>query len=173
MKHVRICLMMLVVAVVPVGVAACKKSAERVVEDEPLLLLEDEGGSSESDAPSGRVADNSRCYVCHMNFDGEALSAMHSKHEVGCEDCHGASDKHCSDEDNITPPDKMFGKAAVNDFCKGCHPDGKLGGGKKYCTECHGEHVMVYRTRRWDKKTGDLLEDDQVRMLTDEMLKDK
>ncbi len=173
MKYVRICLMMLVVATAAFGVAACRKSAEKAVEEEPLLLLEDGGGSSESHAPSGPVADNSRCYVCHTNFDGEKLTAMHAKHEVGCEDCHGASDKHCSDEDNITPPDKMFAKAAINDFCNGCHPDGKLGEGKKYCTECHGKHVMEHRTRRWDKNTGELLEDDKVRMLTDEMLKDK
>jgi len=68
---------------------------------------------------------------------------------------------------------RYVAKAAINDFCKGCHPDGKLGGGKKYCTECHGKHVMEHRTRRWDKKTGELIEDDKVRMLTDEMLKDK
>jgi len=171
-KYVRICLMMLVIVAAAFGVAACRKSAEQVVEEEPLLLL-DEVDSSESDESSGPVADNSRCYVCHINFNGEGLSVMHAKHEVGCEDCHGASDKHCSDEDNITPPDKMFAKATINDFCKGCHPDGKLGGGKKYCTQCHGKHVMEHRTRRWDKKTGELLEDDKVRMLTDEMLKDK
>jgi hypothetical protein len=30
---------------------------------------------------------------------------------------------------------------------------------------------MEHRTRRWNKETGELLEDDKVRMLTDEMLK--
>ena len=169
-KYVRVCLMMLVVAVVVV--VACKKPAEQAVEEEPLLLL-DEVDSSESAEASGPVADNSRCYVCHINFDGEGLSAIHAKADVGCEDCHGVSDAHCSDEDNITPPDEMFAKAAINDFCKGCHPDGKLSEGKKYCTQCHGKHVMEHRTRRWDKKTGELIEDDKVRMLTDEMLKDK
>lgn len=174
MKCVRMFLMILVVAAAAFGVAACRKSAEQAVEAEPLLLLEDASDSNESDASSGPVADNSRCYVCHTNFDGEKLTAMHAKHEVGCEDCHGASDKHCGDEDNITPPDKMFAKEAINDFCKSCHPNGKLGGDKKYCTECHGdEHRMEHRTRRWDKKTGELIENDKVRMLTDEMLKGK
>ena len=172
MKYVRICLMVLVVAAVGLGVAACRRSAEQAVEEEPLLL-EDDGDSSEPDESSGPVADNSRCYVCHMNFDGEGLSAIHAKADVSCEDCHGASDKHCSDEDNITPPDKMFAKAAINSFCKTCHPKGQLSGGKKYCTECHGNHRMEHRTRRWDKETGELLEDDKVRMLTDEMLKEK
>jgi len=165
--------MLSALAVAAFGIAACKKSAEQAVEETPLLLLESESDSSGSDASSGPVADNSRCYVCHINFDGEALTVMHAKGDVGCEDCHGASNAHCSDEDNITPPDKMFDKAVINDFCKGCHPDGKLSAGKNYCTECHGEHRMEHRTRRWDKKTGELIEDDKVRMLTDEMLKDK
>lgn len=173
MNYVRMSLMLSALAAAALGVAACKKSAEQTVEEAPLLLLKDGSDSNESDASSGPVADNSRCYVCHINFDGEALTVMHAKGDVGCEDCHGASNAHCSDEDNITPPDKMFAKAVINDFCKGCHPDGKLSAGKNYCTECHGEHRMEHRTRRWDKKTGELIEDDKVRMLTDEMLKDK
>ncbi len=171
MKCVRICFMMLIAAAIAFGVAACKKSAEQVVEEEPLLLL-DEVDPSETDEASGPVADNNRCYVCHINFDGEGLTAMHAKHDVGCEDCHGPSDKHCSDEDNITPPDKMFAKETINSFCKSCHPKAKLGEGKKYCVECHGKHKMEHRTRKWDKNTGELLEDDKVRMLTDDMLKD-
>jgi hypothetical protein len=159
-----------VVAAIVSWVAACRKTAEQAVEEEPLLLL-DEVEPSEAGEVSGPVADNSRCYVCHTNFDSEGLTAMHAKHDISCEDCHGASDKHCSDEDNITPPDEMFAKAAINSLCKSCHPDGKLGGGKKYCVECHGKHIMEHRTRRWDKETGELIEDDKVRMLTDEMLK--
>jgi hypothetical protein len=162
---------MSIVAVIVLGVAACKKPTEQAVEEEPLLLL-DELEPNDANEVKGPVADNNRCYVCHLNFDGEKLTGMHAKHDVGCEDCHGASDKHCGDEDNITPPDKMFAREAVNDFCKSCHPNGKLGGDKKYCTECHGdEHRMEHRTRRWDKQTGELLKDDKVRMLTDEMLK--
>jgi len=169
----RICFMLLLCAVVVVAVPACKEGSKLAVEEaeEPLLLLEDGDDTQEAGEPDGPVADNSRCHVCHINFSREWLSVTHAKNDVGCEDCHGSSDKHCSDEDNITPPDKMFAKEAINSFCKGCHPDGKLAGGKKYCVDCHGKHVMEHRTRRWDKKTGKLLEDDQVRMLTDEMLK--
>ena len=169
-NSVRICMMILVVAGAALGVAACRSAVKQAVEEEPLLLL-DEVDSNEASESNGPVADNSRCYVCHINFDGEELTAMHAKHDVSCEDCHGVSDKHCSDEDNITPPDKMFAKDAINGLCKSCHPNGKLAGGKKYCVECHGKHVMEHRTRQWDKKTGRLLEDDKVRMLTDEMLK--
>ena len=172
MSCLRICLMLLCAALA-VGVAACKKGSRLAVEEaeEPLLLLEDDGDDDCASELNGLVADNSRCLVCHINFSREGLTVMHAKGDVGCEECHGASDKHCSDEDNITPPDRMFAKEAVNSFCKGCHPDAKLGGGKKYCVDCHGKHVMEHRTRRWDKKTGELLEDDKVRMLTDEMLK--
>ena len=168
----RICFMLLLCAVVAVAVPACKKGSELAVEEaEEPLLLEDDGETDETSEASGPAADNSRCLVCHINFSREWLSAAHAMNDVGCEDCHGSSDKHCSDEDNITPPDKMFAKEAINSFCKGCHPDAKLGEGKKYCVDCHGKHVMEHRTRRWDKKTGKLLEDDKVRMLTDEMLK--
>jgi len=132
-----------------------------------LLLLE------ESEELSGPMADNSRCHVCHINYDGEVLAVTHARADIGCEQCHGASDAHCSDEDNITPPGKMFAKAAINSFCKDCHPKAKLGRGKKYCTDCHGEHRLSHRTRRWDKTTGRLIEDDKVRMLTDEMLEQK
>jgi len=190
----RICLIGLVFAALVIGGVACPKSAEQepplllkddadakksdkpsgpAAEEEPLLLLDDEGDTAKSDKPSGPVADNSRCYVCHMNFDGEGLTAMHAKNDVSCEDCHGPSDKHCSDEDNITPPDIMFAADKINALCKGCHPKGKLGEGKKYCVECHGKHRMEHRTRIWDKNTGVLIKDDKVRMLTDEMLKDK
>jgi len=168
-KHTRICLMTLVVAAAAIGVAACRRGAEQAVEKEPLLLLEGQSGVKASGESSGPVADNSRCYVCHINFDGEALTVMHAKRDVGCEDCHGASNAHCSDEDNITPPDRMFAKAAINSFCKGCHPNAKLGGGKEYCVECHGKHRMEHRTRKWDKETGKLIEDDKVRMTTGEM----
>ncbi|MHC4743278.1 MAG: multiheme c-type cytochrome, partial [Planctomycetota bacterium] len=109
MKYVKVFLTLFVITGIIFGIAACKRSTEQTVEEEPLLLL-DELEPSEASEQSGPVADNSRCYVCHMNFDGEGLSAMHAKHDVSCEDCHGASDEHCSDEDNITPPDKMFAK---------------------------------------------------------------
>jgi hypothetical protein len=151
-------------------------------ESEPLLLLE-EGDSEELDLSTGPMADNSRCHVCHINYADEELTLLHARADIGCEDCHGASDAHCSDEDNITPPDTMFAEDKIMAFCMGCHTkeeidvdvhklvmdqtDPKI----TRCTACHGEHRLSYRTRRWDKVTGELIKDDHVRMTTDEMLR--
>jgi hypothetical protein len=143
------------------------------VGSEPPLLLEEGPAAEELSSPAGPAADNSRCHVCHINYEDEALSITHARANVGCEECHGASDAHCSDEDNITPPDIMYPAHNINSFCQSCHPTGKLSGGKKYCTDCHGEHRLAHRTRKWDKATGNLVEDDKVRMLTDEMLEQK
>ena len=100
---------------------------------------------------------------------------------MGCEKCHGASVKHSGDEDNLTPPDKMFAKADIDPFCITCHEKTKLlkrddhqtyfkdRAAGESCTDCHGDkHRLRHRTRVWDKKTGKLIKDDGVRM----MLKD-
>lgn len=153
---------LLVSVAVAVGILAC----EGKIKEEPLLLLE-EGTDAQDAAPSaGPIADNSRCHVCHINYQVEQLAIVHARANIGCEKCHGSSDAHCGDEDNITPPDIMYPAERVNSFCKDCHPAAKLGGGKKYCTDCHGDHRLAYRTRRWDKTTGKLIENDKVRMLT-------
>ena len=161
-------------AAVLTGFVACRPHVTPKAE-EPLLLLE-ENGSQELDPPAGPVADNSRCHVCHVNCEGEALTLIHARADVGCEDCHGASDAHCSDEDNITPPDTMFAEDKIKSFCMGCHtkekidiavhnsvvaePDPKVA----RCTACHGEHRLAHRTRSWDKVTRQLIKDDGVRM---------
>jgi hypothetical protein len=153
-------------------------------EPEPLLLLE-EGGSEELNLPAGPMADNSRCHVCHINYEDEALTFVHARADIGCEGCHGASDAHCADEDNITPPDTMFPVDKITSFCMGCHTKEKIDIAVHKsvmaetdpqiarCTACHGEHGLSHRTRRWDKVTGELIKDDRVRMLTDEMLEQK
>jgi hypothetical protein len=169
MRHFRYCLSTFVSVIVAFGLAACKEQQKQ----EPPLLLEEVSVTEELSSPTGPVADNSRCHVCHINYEGEELVFIHSQANISCEQCHGASDAHCSDEDNITPPDIMYPANKINSSCKSCHPDGKLSGGKKYCTDCHGEHRLSYRTRKWDKTTGELIEDDKVRMLTDEMLEQK
>ncbi len=159
-------------------VTSCRPAAKKntPAEEEPLLLLEEPTG----DLSAAEGADNSRCHVCHFNFAMEKLAVTHAKVDVSCEDCHGPSDEHCSDEDNITPPDKMFPKGKINPSCLHCHGNtlkktnihkkviaGTL---KKTCTDCHGKHKMSHRTRIWNKETGELISDDKVRMLTDEML---
>ena len=131
-------------------------------------------GSSGASAPAVAVADgpvdNSRCHVCHMNYDDEELAVSHAKLGIGCEACHGSCDAHCDDENNAVPPDRMYPADKVNPFCMQCHPLVKLvdktehkpvlkaiEAGAKRCTGCHGEHVMAERVVRWDKRTGKLL----------------
>ncbi len=153
---------------------ARRKKAEK---DEPLLLLDDAGQT----ATGG--ADNSRCHVCHLNFATEKLAVTHARANVGCEHCHGESDAHCGDEDNITPPEIMYPEDKIDAACLKCHgnrmkmttkhKEALAGTLKKPCTGCHGEHRMSHRTRRWNKETGELISDDKVRMLTDEMIKEK
>jgi hypothetical protein len=130
-------------------------------------------------------ADNSYCLTCHINFQREKLAVHHQKAGIGCTNCHGASDKHSSDEDGITPPDVMFAKDRITIACASCHKSdvlekdnahtplltGKSPDLLKYCTDCHGKHQMAHRTRRWDKVTRKLVSDDGVRMLNQSELK--
>ena len=128
------------------------------------------GSSGPRVAVADGPADNSRCHVCHINYEDEELAVDHAKKGIGCESCHGPSDAHCDDENNATPPQRMFPKAKVKPFCMQCHRRAKLvrepthkpvlagtATTKKHCTDCHGDHVMGERTVRWDKTTGKLL----------------
>ena len=117
-------------------------------------------------------ADNSFCYVCHLNFDGEEFVASHRAAGIGCVKCHGESLDHADDEDHIASPETMYTKEAVNASCAtaDCHPDAKMedvvshgplfAGAdtkRKHCTDCHGNHRIEKRHRKWDKKTGELI----------------
>ena len=167
---------MLVLATLMVATMTC----EQQVKEEQTLLLEDPHLLLEEEE-TGPVADNSRCHVCHINYADEDLAVTHAWANISCEQCHGASDAHCSDEDNITPPDIMYPVAKIRPFCMGCHPKNKIdiaahksvladtGANEGNCTNCHGEHRLSYRTRKWDKSTGKLIEDDKVRMTTDDI----
>lgn len=154
------------VAAVAAVVIGCHAGREA----ESPLLLEEGGGSEKPLRPAkGAVADNSRCHVCHFNFSDEELSVTHARGGVGCEKCHGASDAHCGDENNITPPDVLYAKSRIIPACLKCHGVDELahadmhcpvyvaGKTKQVCTACHGEHKMSVRTVRWDKETGKLL----------------
>ena len=129
-------------------------------------------------ATAGAPADNSYCLVCHANFKTEKLSFNHQKHGVGCEKCHGPSDRHSADEDGLTPPEIMFAKENIKSACTKCHSENKLRtvdehseafakdpAKVKTCTACHGEHRMAARTRVWDKTTGKLIKAEGVRMM--------
>ena len=165
----RYCLWIFVLTAVAVAATACRQK----IGQEAPLRLENGGRTEDRSTVSGQIADNSRCHVCHINYDEEELALNHELMGVSCERCHGSSDAHCSDENNITPPDIMYSKASVNPSCMKCHPKDEIseeGHHKpllsgtatqtKYCTDCHGRnHRVAVRSVRWDKTTGKLIED--------------
>jgi hypothetical protein len=126
------------------------------------LLLEDEpaGGTS-----NGSTADNSRCFVCHVNYMAEEIAVAHAKANLSCAACHGPSDAHIADESwasggNGTAPDRMYARDRVNASCMACHPKDKMNtpqhmailadlGGQKVCTDCHGSHRLPQRRCKW------------------------
>ena len=130
-------------------------------DDEPLLLLDDDEGAEE---PEGPQADNSRCFVCHVNYMEEDIAVTHANANIGCKDCHGESDEHIADESwasggNGTAPDKMFPKPEIVPFCMGCHPKDKIDTVQHkplfanmetmVCTDCHGQHRLHERKCKW------------------------
>ena len=117
---------------------------------------------------------NESCYVCHNNYKEEPFAVSHAKEGVGCIKCHGDSFAHRNDEDNITPPDRMYPAEAIEAACAECHDTHdapakdvltrwqqccpqKTDVSQIVCTDCHGKHRLERRTVRWDKKTGKLL----------------
>jgi len=141
---------------------AADKEPLLLLDDEPLLLLDD---APQGKQPEGPMADNSRCFVCHINYMQEDIAVIHARQDMGCAHCHGESDEHIADESwasggNGTPPDIMYPLPKINPFCMGCHPADKLrleqhkplfadSAKKKYCTDCHGDHRLVNRKCKW------------------------
>lgn len=125
---------------------------------------------------------NPFCLACHSDFEEEKLVVAHEKAGVGCERCHGESERHRSDEANITAPELMYTRSKVIPMCMMCHPrhtikhvrphniifastrttvDGKPATPFKVCTDCHAKkHRMKVRTVRWDKATGEVLKEE-------------
>jgi hypothetical protein len=143
--------------------------------DTPLLLDEP---TEEQQASAGvttlATVENTDCFVCHANYRSESLANDHAGANVGCAGCHGQSFEHKNDENNTTPPEKMYPADKIDSFCQGCHNSHDVRPGKIVarwaklnldktdpdkivCTDCHGEHRMKVRTIIWDKKTGKLL----------------
>ena len=147
------------------------------VEPEPANV--DESDESPDKGNQTEAADNYYCFVCHINFQEEELSLTHQLAGVGCEDCHGQSMEHSSDEDGLTPPEIIYSADKIKPFCMTCHNlddliltehheplfAGTDEQSKWTCLKCHGSHLMEVRTRRWDKKTRKLIWDDGVRMM--------
>lgn len=111
---------------------------------------------------------NAACYVCHMTFVGEYLSAVHLNARIGCTHCHGASAGHANDENiGATPPDVVIERGQVNSHCRKCHkthdvaPEALIARWQEHtrmnrpakplpspvvCTDCHGEHKIAKRS---------------------------
>ena len=167
----RYLVLMLALGAAAVAMAACERQGtdrrpggpRSAGDDEPLLLLDE--GEEESRPPTGPMADNSRCFVCHLNYVQESLAVDHAKADIGCAGCHGASDAHIADEswawgENGTAPDIMYPRPKINPFCLGCHPQDKIDAEQhkplfagtseeKYCTDCHGAHRLAERKCKW------------------------
>jgi hypothetical protein len=130
-------------------------------------------------AQVGFVA-NQFCSACHYGFSDEELALTHEQAGIGCERCHGESERHRSDENNITPPEIMYPKPRINPTCMMCHPRHEIrhianhktllegaktifdsaneDGNQTYCTDCHApDHRINFRTIRWNKETGELI----------------
>jgi len=126
---------------------------------------------------------NQFCSACHYGFAEEELAREHASAGVGCERCHGESERHRSDEDNVTPPEIMYPRAKIMPTCMMCHPRHEISHVKNHerllagaktvfdsdskdadlqitCTTCHAkEHRINVRTIRWNKATGELLKE--------------
>ena len=126
---------------------------------------------------------NDFCSACHYGFADEELALDHMLAGIGCERCHGESERHRSDEDNVTPPEIMYSKAKINPTCMMCHPrqqirhvkehepllagaetifdtDSETAGHKLNCTTCHARgHRIQVRNIQWNKATGELLDE--------------
>ena len=138
--------------------------------------LLDEKLSDETPVARGEAtaSDNSACFVCHGNFDGEELVAQHAVEGIGCVKCHGVCLEHRNDEDNITPPDILYGREDIDKQCKQCHETHDAPADKVIarfierckniqkaedlvCTDCHGGHKLPLRNVEWNKKTKELI----------------
>ena len=138
-----------------------ESQAPLLLDDEPLLLLDDEPDAGQSEGPK---ADNSRCFVCHINYMQEDIAVIHARADIGCAACHGESDEHIADESwasggNGTAPVTMYPRPKINPFCMGCHPKDKIDTDqhkplfanmeKTVCTDCHGKHRLEVRKCKW------------------------
>lgn len=164
-------------AAIVLGVAAAISIPARCATAAPPLSIEDlldEELPEASQNADEILADNSACYVCHGNYQEEPFVLAHAKDDVGCVDCHGASHAHRDDEDNITPPDKMYAPGDIARNCAECHEThdapaakviarwqercpAKTDPKELLCTDCHGKHRLAFRTVWWNKKTGELI----------------
>jgi len=172
----------IVSGLLPVIAASCSLEKRTMNDSEQKHIEGVSGERQAAEEPSenkGFVA-NVFCSACHYGFGDEKLARTHELAGIGCERCHGESERHRSDEDNITPPEIMYPKAKINPTCMMCHPRHEISrvahhktllegaktvfdssdedGNQTYCTDCHAPHHRInIRTIRWNKETGELL----------------
>lgn len=177
MKHAGWLTLVLILAVIGFGYLAHFWAAEVRAVAAPPLSLEGYLDEKLPETPAEKVelkVDNFACYVCHGNYEDEELVVSHGKEEVGCVDCHGQSYAHRNDEDNVTPPDKMYAPEDVDKMCGTCHKmhnaparnviqrwqqrcPAKTNPEAIVCTDCHFQHRLRFRTVWWDKRTRELV----------------
>jgi hypothetical protein len=148
-------------APVTVPPSASASQAPLLLEDEARPLPDEGEGNHASDTPG---ADNSRCFVCHVNYMDEKLATTHARAKIACADCHGASDAHIADESwasggNGTAPGIMYPREKINSSCMTCHAREKIdtsqhqavlaNPAEKVCTDCHGRHRLPQRRCKW------------------------
>jgi len=161
----------------PSGEAAVKQQRKEVAVEQPA---KQEPAETEINPPP--FVANPFCHACHADFEEEELVVTHLTAGVGCERCHGESERHRSDEANITPPEIMYPRTKIIPMCMMCHPregiervqehktflagaetifdEEQPKGPAKVCTDCHAQkHRMNVRIVRWDKATGEILEE--------------
>lgn len=144
------------------------------VDRQAPLLLGDAPATKPAKKLSAGAADNSPCLCCHTNYEEEPLAVTHANEDISCMDCHGKSFAHRNDEDNVTPPDVMFGLDKIDRKCQECHEEHdapakkviarwqkrcpkKTDSNSLVCTDCHFQHRLKFRTVWWDKKTRKLI----------------
>lgn len=177
MRSVAVCLLITIPLVTLIAAPVRPANQEEQRKKAPPLSLDGFLDEALPEAPQEGKAmqvDNESCYVCHANYKEEELVVAHGREGVSCIDCHGKSEDHRNDEDNITPPDKMFALVGIDDMCIDCHethdvsardvlerwkqrcPD-KSDPESVFCTDCHFQHRLAFRTVWWNKKTGELI----------------
>ena len=136
--------------------------------DEPLLL---DGPAEIEKNTTGAEVKNLGCYVCHANYAEEPLARWHAKANMACSGCHGESVAHKNDENNTTPPDKMYPANDIDGACQKCHtghdvqPAEVVRRWKQHigdektevlCEKCHESHDIAAAdvVRKWQKQTG-------------------
>ena len=164
--------------------ASCSLEKRTMDGSEQKHIEEGSGVHQVAEEPSEKVGfvANVFCSACHYGFDDEELARRHEQAGIGCERCHGESERHRSDEDNITPPEIMYPRAKINPTCMMCHPRHEIrhvldhktllagaktvfdsadeDGDQMCCTDCHAKHHRInVRTTRWNKETGEILKE--------------